>query len=132
MKKMIVAMLMIMGLGSSIFGFATVVSGLKGGDPITFNTNITGVEVFLNGTQIAVMENSSFLYKVKRSKKDQIFVFKKSGYKTVEIKLTKSSDPLFWGNLVTGGTLGSSTDSWTTGASKQYSPNQYYVSMKTK
>ncbi|RAP36834.1 hypothetical protein DID80_04985 [Candidatus Marinamargulisbacteria bacterium SCGC AAA071-K20] len=129
MKKLLVVLLMILSIGSSVFGFATVVSGLKGGDPITFSTNVTDVEVFLNGTQITVMKDTSFLYSVKRSKADQIFEFKKSGYKTVEIKLTKSADPLFWGNVLSGGTYGSSTDSWTTGASKQYSPNQYYVSM---
>lgn len=54
--------------------------------------------------------------------------FTKDGYKPVMMKLTTTLDSWFWGNIVFGGFIGSSTDSMS-GASHEYSPSQYFVTL---
>ena len=61
---------------------------------------------------------------------EKVFTFSKAGYKTQKVTLTTSFDNLFWGNLLFGGSIGSSVDSWFTNNAQEYSPNQFYVSME--
>jgi hypothetical protein len=54
--------------------------------------------------------------------------FEKEGYKPIEMQLTTSMNPWFWGNIVLGGFIGSTTDG-ITGAVYEYVPNQYLVNL---
>ena len=47
------------------------------------------------------------------------------------MQLETTLDPWFWGNIVLGGFIGSTTDGISGGANK-YSPNQYFVSLQAE
>ena len=55
-------------------------------------------------------------------------IFSRTGYKTVTVKLTTATDPNFWGNIMFGGLIGSTTDSLS-GAIIQYAPSQFFVTL---
>ena len=129
MKKLVLTLALLIGLNSMAFGWATIVSGIKGGDTINFASNVSGVEVYLNDVRVGTIGDSNFSIKLKRSKEDQVFKFAKAGYPQQTITLSKKRDTLYWANIVYGGSIGSSVDSWTTGADMQYSPNYYYIEM---
>ena len=129
MKKTLLLLAVFVGLNTSIFGFATLATTFKGGDEITFNSNVNNVEVKLNGAVVGQL-NGAFTYKVKRDGQMKVFTFTKPGYKTQKVTLTTSFDNLFWGNLLFGGSIGSSVDSWFTNNSQEYSPNQYFINLK--
>ena len=130
MKKIWVMVLMLCAFSTSAFGFATVVTTVKGGDSITFDSNVTDVQIYLNNQLVGSIKGNSFIYKLKRDGESKSFTFKKAGYKDVSLVVSTSLDPLFWGNIVTGGSLGSSTDSILTRNAYEYSPNQFYVNME--
>lgn len=129
MKKLLLLLVLFVGLNTTAFGFATLATSFKGGDEITFNSNVNNVEVKLNGTSVGEI-NGTFSYKVKRNGQEKVFTFSKAGYKTQKVTLTTSFDNLFWGNILFGGSIGSSVDSWFTNNAQEYSPNQFYVSME--
>jgi hypothetical protein len=129
MKKIILTLALLLGLNSMAFGFATLMQVYRGGDTINFTSNTEGVVVFENGVKVGSIGDSNFAIKIKRSKDQKVFSFKKQGYQDVQIVLTTKRDMLFWGNIIYGASFGSSTDSWVTGADRQYSPSNYYVEM---
>lgn len=65
---------------------------------------------------------------LERQEEDQTILFSKDGYKPLTLKLTSELDSWFWGNIVFGGFIGSTTDSMS-GAAYQYSPSQYFVTL---
>ena len=131
MKKILLLLLVLVGLNTSVFGWATVATTVTGGDTIMFNSNVENVDVLLNDKIVGKISNSSFEFKVQRDGEAKVFTFKKSGYKSQEITLTTKLSTLFWLNILGGGgPFGSSTDSWFTNNAQEYSPNQFYVSME--
>jgi hypothetical protein len=130
MKKYLLLLAFVVGLSTQAFGFATIVTAIKGGDPITFTSNIQDVDVYLNGAMIGKYMGGSFTHNIKRTGQPQTFAFKKKGYKETVITVGVIKDPMFWGNALVGGFIGSSVDSWSTSNDLQYSPNQFYVEMK--
>jgi hypothetical protein len=130
MKKLLLALMILGSVHSAAFGFATVVTTIKGGDEIAFTSNLQDMDVYLNNQQIGKYMNGAFSYKVKRDGKPKVFTFKKAGYKETSVTLSTSFDNMFWGNMIIGGSLGSSTDSWFTNNSQEYSPNQFFIQME--
>jgi len=59
----------------------------------------------------------------------QNLVFEKEGYKPLTMHLETHLNPWFWGNIVIGGFLGSTTDGLS-GAVYEYSPSQYMVTLQ--
>lgn len=129
MKKYLLLLAILVGLNTQTFGFATVVSAFKGGDEIIFNSNQSDSFVFLDGQKIGVVSGNTFKYKLKRDGQGHTFTFKKEGFKDVTLSVSTKFDNLFWGNVLFGGTLGSSTDSWSTNGTREFTPNQFYVDM---
>ncbi len=127
MKKLLIIIGMILSI-NTLFAFATVMAP-AGGDPITFTTSVSGVDVYLNGQQIGKIDGTQYMIKVKRDDETKTLTFKKDGYKDTTVVLTKTLSNMFWGNFFIGGSIGSSVDSWTTKQNMEYSPNQYYVTM---
>lgn len=131
MKKLLLAALLIVGLNTQVFGFATIVQAIKGGDEVSFTSNVEGVTVFLDGVNIGKMGAVAFKYKLNRTGAPRTFMFKKKGHEDQYITVNTKFDNMFWGNAIFGGlsTSGSSTDSWSSNNTKQYSPNQFYVAL---
>lgn len=61
--------------------------------------------------------------------RNQNLVFALPGYKSVEMQLTTQIDGWFWGNIVLGGLIGSTTDGLN-GSVYAYSPSQYFVTLQ--
>jgi len=101
---------------------ATIVSGTT--DEMSFNSEPQGVEVTVGGKIIGKTPLTVQLDK----KSEQIVEFNLEGYKRQTRSLTTTMDGWFWGNIVLGGPIGSTTDG-ISGSVNEYSPNQYYVTM---
>jgi hypothetical protein len=110
-------LLMIFFIGSC----ATIMKGTT--QTITINSNIDDAEIFLEGIKIG---ETPFVGMIAKNK-DALRV-EKDGYKDYTLSLSKSLEPIFWGNIITGGTLGSITD-FATGAAYAYAPSSYQVEM---
>ena len=65
---------------------------------------------------------------VRREKNGTLLTAEKDGYESVPLKLQTKLSFFFWGNIITGGLLGSTTDSLS-GGMWEYAPSQYYVDM---
>jgi hypothetical protein len=129
MKKLVLLAVLAIGLNTQLFGFATIVNLVQGGDKISFTSNVQGVVVHLDGVAVGTMSNGTYSYKLNRTGAPRSFKFTKAGYVDQYVTIHTKFNHMFWGNLLTGGSLGSSTDSWSTNNTKQYSPNQFYIAM---
>jgi len=116
---------------ANAFAFATLTAP-KGGDQVTFDTNVSNVSIYLNGTKIGERRNNSFTVRFKRDGVEKRITFKKEGYQDETIVLKKSMANTFWGNFLVGGVLGSSTDSISTKNYMEYSPDHYFVELSKK
>ncbi len=130
MKKLLLSLLLVSALSSHAFGFATIVTTIKGGDEMRFTSNVEDATIYLDGQLVGRTNTSVFIYKLNRTGTPRTFVFKKEGYKDEIITVNTQFDNMFWGNFLFGGSFGSSTDSWFTENTKQYSPNQFYVELQ--
>lgn len=109
-------------LAGVIAGCATIGTGTT--QAITVSSNVEGAEIFLDGV---VIGRTPFTGPIKKNK-DQLQV-EAAGYRSETITLSKSLVPLFWGNIIIGGTVGSITD-FATGAAYQYAPASYQVELR--
>ena len=130
MKKVLISLLFMCFMSANVFGWATIVTTVKGGDKVVFTSNVDNVSVYLNGQKIGNVLNNRFEYTIVRDGKPKAFEFQKSGYGKTQFVMTKKLDPIFWLNLFFGGSIGSSVDSLSTKNAYAYSPNQYYIDMK--
>jgi len=103
-------------------GCATIISGTT--DEVTFNSEPQDVEVTVGGKVIGKTPLTVQLDK----KSGQSVEFNLEGYKRQTRALSTKMDSWFWGNIVLGGLIGSSTDG-ISGSIHEYSPNQYFVTM---
>jgi len=129
MKKLVLLAVLAIGLNTPLFGFATIVNLVQGGDKISFTSNVQGVVVHLDGVAVGTMSNGTYSYKLNRNGAPRSFKFTKAGYVDQYVTINTKFNHMFWGNFVIGGSFGSSTDSWSTNNTKQYSPNQFYIAM---
>jgi PEGA domain. len=103
-------------------GCATIMSGSN--QTLTFNSNVEGVSVYVDGALIGKTPVSASFKK----NKAQSVMFSKEGYQSVTREITKEFDPvaalnIFW-DL--------STTDFITGAVYEYAPNAIYVEMPPK
>jgi len=103
-------------------GCASIMHGTS--QEMTFQSSPEEVTVTVTGRVIGKTPVTSRLDK----KSGQSVVFSKDGYKPVTMELTTTLDPWFWGNIVLGGFIGSTTDG-INGSVNEYSPSQYFVTL---
>jgi hypothetical protein len=103
---------------------ATITKGSR--QTISITSNVDGADILLDGMKIG---STPFTGEVPKGKK--ILLVKKDGYKDNTIALSRSIEPMFWGNIITGGTLGSITD-FATGSAYQYAPASYQVDLRAE
>ena len=109
-------------LAAGLWGCATIVSGTT--QEMTFQSEPEGALVKVDGRPLG---KTPITIQLDR-KSSQALSFELEGYKTVNMPLTTTLEPWFWGNIVIGGLIGSTTDG-ISGAVYEYSPSQYFVSM---
>ena len=104
-------------------GCASVVSGTD--QKLTFNSEPEEATVTVSGR---VLGKTPLTVPVDRGS-NQSIPFEKEGYKTYTAQLSTTTNPWFFGNIVIGGLLGSTTDG-VSGAIHEFSPDQYFVTLK--
>jgi len=126
MKKSSVFLALFVLLCLSLFltSCATIATGTK--QLVTINCNVDGATVSLDGVNVG---KTPFTGEIKKNGK--VITIEKEGYKTYTIALSTSLEGLFWGNIITGGTLGSITD-FASGAAYKYAPASYQVELMAK
>lgn len=121
MRKNIVVISILSLLGMAVLSCATISKGTK--QLITVNSNVVDADVYIDGIKVGV---TPFTGEIKKAGK--LLELRKSGYKTYQLALTTNLEGMFWGNIITGGTLGSLTD-FASGAAWAYSPASFQVEM---
>lgn len=104
-------------------GCASIVDGNS--QSVSFASNPDGATVYLNGAAIG---KTPMTMSAKRRGGPQPLRFTKEGHQDVEIQLISGVNPWFFGNILTGGLLGSTTDGLS-GAAFRYDPGSYMVSL---
>lgn len=107
---------------SILHGCASIVTGTD--QKVTFSSEPEGATVTVSGR---VLGKTPLTVAVDKGK-HQPFTFEKEGYKTHTAQLSTTFNSWFWGNIVFGGPLGSSTDA-ASGAVHEFSPDQYFVTL---
>ena len=97
-------------------GCASIVDGSS--QVVSFNSNPNSARVVVDGAEIGTTPLST---QIKRSN-DTVVMFRKDGYADQTITLQTKLNPWFWGNIIFGGFLGSTTDG-ISGAVREYAPN---------
>lgn len=113
---------MAIAIGVIVAGCATIASGSS--QLITVSSNVDGAEVYLDDEKIGT---TPFTGTVKKGK--ETLRLEAPGFRNETLSLSKSLDPMFWGNIIIGGTLGSITD-FASGAAYQYAPAAYQVELR--
>ena len=95
--------------------------------PLTFTSMPEGALVYIDG---ALKGKTPVTIQVEKGEAKQL-EFKKDGYSTVTQPLSKNVSGWFFGNILIGGLLGSTTDA-ASGNMYEYTPNNYNVELKKK
>ncbi|MDW7645473.1 MAG: PEGA domain-containing protein [Desulfuromonadales bacterium] len=106
----------------ALYGCATLVGGTN--QQMTFQSEPEGATVKVDGRPLGKTPITITIDK----KADQTLSFELVGYKTVSMPLSTTVEPWFFGNILTGGLIGSTTDALS-GAIYKYGPDQYYVTL---
>jgi len=121
MKRKAIIFLLLSAIAMVSMNCATIVRGTK--QLVTINSNVTGADVYVDGLKIG---STPFTGEIKKGGK--LLELRKEGYKSYQMALTSNLEGMFWGNIITGGTLGSITD-FASAAAWAYSPASFQVEM---
>lgn len=124
MTRVVIFAFVAISIAFSLVGCATVALGTK--QSISITSNVDGATIYLDGQQIG---RTPFQGEVSRNKKT--LRIESDGYVTETVVLSKSLEPIFWGNIIIGGTVGSSTD-FASGAAYSYAPATYQVELQAE
>ena len=102
---------------------ATIVGGTS--QTVSIDSNVKGADITVNGASVG---QTPFAGSIKRGKSTSVNV-KKSGYLAKTIILNTEVEPIFWGNIIFGGFLGSTTD-LSTEAMYKYTPASINVDLE--
>jgi len=115
--------MMVVMVGFFLSGCASIMTGSS--QQVTFNSNPEGSTVNVGGRPLGKTPLTTSL----KRKTGQAIVFEKEGYKPVSMELETRTNGWFWGNILIGGLVGSTTDGLS-GAVNEYSPSQYLVTLQ--
>lgn len=104
-------------------GCSTILNGKT--QSIAVDSNVKGAEVVINQV---VVGQTPFVGQAPRGAAPQITV-RKDGYESKTIVAETAFEPVFWGNIIVGGVVGSTTDN-STGAMYKYAPATFNVELK--
>src|SRR3569832_2271685 len=92
---------------------------------MSFHSNPEGAAVMVDGTTLGT---TPLAFSLKKSEHKAV-TFSKDGYKSLTLPLESRLNGWFWGNIVFGGFIGSTTDGFS-GAANEYSPGEFMVSLE--
>lgn len=107
---------------TTTFGLTLLLSScatiLKGSDQlVTISSNVQGATVSVNGKEVG---KTPFTGEIERGS-ETVVVLTAKNYQAKTITLDTAIEPIFWGNVILGGVLGSTTD-YSTGSMYKYAP----------
>jgi hypothetical protein len=109
---------------AGLTGCASIVDGSQ--QTMTFNSSPEGATVIFNGLPVG---KTPVTVPVHRHSAGTVPVrFSKEGFKDYDAAANSRLNNWFWGNIITGGLLGSTTDN-ATGAMYEYDPGAYMVTL---
>lgn len=120
-KKLIVLTISIL-FTISLSSCASIIDGTT--QEVSFNSEPQDVEVTIDGKVIGKTPVAIQLDK----KSGRTVEFYLEGYKRQTRSLETTINPWFFGNIITGGLIGSSTDA-TSGAMYEYSPDSFFIEL---
>jgi hypothetical protein len=91
---------------------------------ISVNSNVESADVAIDGV---IVGRTPFAGNVSKGDGKMLTV-SKAGYQTKTVPMNTSIETLFWGNIIFGGLLGSTTDA-ATGSMYKYAPNAFVVDL---
>jgi hypothetical protein len=106
----------------SVSGCATIISGSN--QDVTLNSEPPGARILVNGVDVGTTPLTT---SIERSKITTVTA-KLDGYYDQQVPLQRGMNYWFWGNILIGGLLGSSTD-YMSNAVLKYEPNSYLVTL---
>jgi hypothetical protein len=116
--------LLVILLVSTASGCASIIDGRT--QTVTFNSEPQGAQIIINGMPMGVTPASIGL---KRSDYDNAnLLFRREGFQDQTVTMRTKLNGWFWGNVISGGLLGSATDA-ISGAMWEYSPNNHFVTL---
>ena len=107
----------------AIAGCATILKGTS--QIVSINSNVKGATVIVNGKNVGV---TPFNGQIERKSGTTVIV-QKAGYDTKTFTMTTEIESVFWGNIIIGGVLGSTTD-LATGAMYYYAPATLQIDLE--
>jgi hypothetical protein len=113
----------LIGLALICGGCATLIGGTS--QTVSVNSNVDGAQVSLNDMPLG---RTPLVTTLKRGQTGVLKV-EAPGYQPYQIALNKKISSLFWVNILSGGSFGSTTD-YATGAMYEYEPSTYMVSLQ--
>jgi hypothetical protein len=108
-----------------ISGCSTIINGKT--QTVSINSNVRDADVVVNGMTVG---RTPYSGPIARGDKTVVTV-SKDGYLSKSITLSTDFEPVFWGNIIFGGVLGSTTDA-ATGSMYKYSPNTLQIDLEKK
>lgn len=132
MKSNLLLIIAVMFLAA---GCGTIVSGAK--QEVTFDSDPTGATVMVGKKK--TVDGKDIMFEaynagvtplaVELWRKGSVVEISKDGYKTQVVELKTVMNPWVWGDIVLTSPLSTSIDT-STGASKEYKPGQYMVTLE--
>lgn len=104
-------------------GCSTIINGHD--QTVSINSNVKDAQITANGKPVGT---TPFTGLVPRGT-GTVVVVKKDGYQSKTVTLDTSIEPIFWGNIIIGGVLGSTTDA-STGSMYKYSPTTIEIDLE--
>ena len=127
MKRIVVgglfALVAATAIGVMLSGCATITQGSS--QSVSITCNVEGATVFLDDLKIGTTPFQGTIKKGKNTIRVEM-----DGYKTATVALQKKTDGWFWGNIIFGGLVGSTTDG-ISGAAYVYAPATYQVDLQS-
>ena len=91
---------------------------------VSIDSNVKNADIIVNGKTIG---QTPYTGPMERDSSTTITI-KKDGYTSKTITPNTEIEPIFWGNIICGGFIGSSTDA-STGSMYKYAPSTFQIDL---
>jgi len=118
-RLILVTFMLVMSSCSSIMSGTT--------QKVTITSNINGCDIRINGNSVGKTPTT---VRIKREDRMHLIVTK-SGYEDYNTTMETKLDPWFWGNIILGGVIGSTTD-FALGSTHLLDPDTIHIQMYKK
>jgi len=126
MKKTFKQVALLLFVSIVISGCATIMEGKQ--QSVTFNSIPSGADVYLNGKHLG---KTPLNITIDKPKENGQLKFSKEGYKALEMTVNKKMSSWLLGNIIFGGTFGTTTD-YASGALYEYDPHTIQVTLEAE